>query len=270
MSLSACVDGLTLQDLTPCRTKEDRFSGNGGLSIRRVSAIKRVLSFQERYNDTEAEDEWFGKRIYILPGAKVASGADGALTVEDVYIDNSMGFHVRDGGNELADDVWKDPAQRKKIFSYCPELTMIMEMKLERERCDGDDKKGAIHPTPEEKEATRLKEEQSRKKLEAERKKKLEADRKKAEEEEKKAKEEEEEEKKSDGDGDESPTSASIANGEGYTTRSAEGYTTWSAEGYTTWSAEGYTTRIAEGYTTRIAEGYTTWSAEGPSATEWE
>jgi hypothetical protein len=44
-----------------------------------------------------------------------------------------MGFHVRDGGEGLADDVWKN---------Y--ELAMIMPMKLERERCVGDNKEGLI------------------------------------------------------------------------------------------------------------------------------
>ncbi len=31
------------------RKLDDRFSGNGGLSIRRVSAIRKVLGFQARY-----------------------------------------------------------------------------------------------------------------------------------------------------------------------------------------------------------------------------
>ncbi|KAB5558095.1 hypothetical protein GE09DRAFT_1173156 [Coniochaeta sp. 2T2.1] len=139
------------------RTPDDRFSGNGGLSLRRVSAIKRVLNFQARYNDTEPEDEWFGKRMYILPGAKVASGNDGMLAVEDVYMENPMGFHVRNGGTQLADAVWKDQKQRADIFKYCPELSLIMDMKLERERCHGDDKEGEIHPTAEEKAAEEAK-----------------------------------------------------------------------------------------------------------------
>jgi hypothetical protein len=66
------------------------------------------------------------------------------LSVEDTYIPNSMGFHVRDGGNGLADAVWKDPTQRKAIFDYCPELSLIMDMKLEVERCPGDDKQGNL------------------------------------------------------------------------------------------------------------------------------
>ncbi|KAI0971815.1 hypothetical protein F4678DRAFT_76425 [Xylaria arbuscula] len=126
------------------RTIDDRFSGNGGLSIRRVSAIRRVLAFQERYNDTNPEDEWFGTRVWVLPGAKVAAGKMGQLAVEDHYIPDAMGFHLRDGGHALADQVWKDPAQRKTIFAYCPELSLILDMKLERERCFGDRLDGTI------------------------------------------------------------------------------------------------------------------------------
>ncbi|KAF3354301.1 hypothetical protein VDGD_09794 [Verticillium dahliae] len=129
------------------RTHDDRFSGNGGLSLRRVSAIRRVLKIQERYNDTEPEDEWFGRRMWILPNAKVAAKEDGVLAVEDVYKENPMGFHVRDGGQSLNSDVWKNAAQRKNIFNYCPELSLIMNMKLERERCPGDDHEGHIMPT---------------------------------------------------------------------------------------------------------------------------
>lgn len=180
------------------RTAEDRFAGNGGLSLRRVSAVKRVLSFQERHNDTQPEDEWFGRSLVILPGEKVASGINGVLAVEDVYIDNPMGYHVRDGGrNNLADDVWKDPARRKKIMEYCPELSLIMEMKLERERCKGDNKMGEINPPEDDpakkEEANKKKAEEAAKKQAAEKKKaeeeakKKEADKKAAEEDAKKA-----------------------------------------------------------------------------------
>lgn len=151
------------------RTPDDRFSGNGGLSLRRVSAIRKVLSFQARYNDSQPEDEWFGKRLYILPGAKVAAGTDGMLATEDFYHENTMGFHVRESGMQLADAVWKDPVQRRKIFDYCPELSLIMDMKLEKQRCPGDNKEGEIVPTPEEVAA-----EEERKKAEAEAKRKQE------------------------------------------------------------------------------------------------
>lgn len=118
------------------RTFNDKFPGNGGLSLRRVSAIQQVLAFQARYNDSEPEDEWFSKRVYLLPGAKVASPTDQALSVEDTYFPGAMGFHVRDGGRTpLNYQVWGDAGQRKEIFNHCPELSMIMDMKLERERC---------------------------------------------------------------------------------------------------------------------------------------
>lgn len=107
--------------------------------------MKRILNFQSRYNDTEPEDEWFGKRITLLPGARVAAGDERQhFSVEEVYSEKPMGYHVRDGGENLADDVWKDPKKRKANFDYCPELAMIMPMKLERERCAGDNKEGEI------------------------------------------------------------------------------------------------------------------------------
>ena len=129
----------------PYRSAQDRFAGNGGLSIRRVSVIKQVLGFQQRYNDTEPEDEWFGKRMVTLPGAKVANAEqEQRFSVEDVWHPKPLGFHVRDGGKNLADAVWKDPMRRKQNFEYCPELVMIMPMKLERQRCEGDNKEGDI------------------------------------------------------------------------------------------------------------------------------
>ncbi|KAF8859596.1 hypothetical protein BDZ45DRAFT_353050 [Acephala macrosclerotiorum] len=120
----------------------DRFAGNGGLSLRRMSAVRQILNFQARYNDTEPEDEWFGKRLTVLPGAKVASGAQkDHFSVEEVWHDKPMGYHVQ---ADLAEDVWMNPARRKGNFEYCPELAMIMDMKLERERCEGDNRQGEI------------------------------------------------------------------------------------------------------------------------------
>ncbi|KAI0166298.1 hypothetical protein GGR57DRAFT_510033 [Xylariaceae sp. FL1272] len=115
-------------------------SGTGGLSLRRASAIKRILKFQMRYNDTSPEDEWFASRISVLPGARVA---EDQLASEGV-IPNALGYHIRDGGQGISDDVWKDPVQRRNILDYCPELSLIMDMKLERERCEGDNMNGTI------------------------------------------------------------------------------------------------------------------------------
>lgn len=100
-----------------------------------------------RHNNSEPEDEWFGKRLLALPGAKIASNfGGGALALESLYTERPMGYQVRSGGFGLNDDVWIDPETRKQIFDYCPELSMIMDMKLERERCPGDDGGGNIEP----------------------------------------------------------------------------------------------------------------------------
>lgn len=191
------------------RGETDRFAGNGGLSLRRVSAIRQVLSFQARYNDTAPEDEWFGQRLYIMPGLKVASGLEGALAVENVYMEKPMGFHVQEMGDNLHPDVWQDHERRKKILEYCPELHTVLRAKLDRERCSGDTKDGVIHPTPEEREQERLRQleeqearrqqqEAALKKLQEERKKQevAEANKKQEEEEEEDAKKKDEEAKK--------------------------------------------------------------------------
>ncbi len=136
---------ITTTNASRNRSPDDRFAGNGGLSLRRVSAVRKILKFQQRYNDTEPEDEWFGRRITVLPGAKVAHGEEeDHFSVEDVWHEKPMGFHVRDGGENLAEDVWRDPERRKGNFEYCPELAMIMPMKLERERCEGDNGEGEV------------------------------------------------------------------------------------------------------------------------------
>lgn len=120
---------------------KDRFAGNGGLTLRRISAIKQVLGFQSRYNDTQPEDEWFGKRMTVLPGALVANAEqDDHFAIESVWHEKEpMGYHIPEGGTRLPEDVWKSSKHRKQIFAYCPELSMIMPMKLERERCGARD-----------------------------------------------------------------------------------------------------------------------------------
>ncbi|OIW34067.1 hypothetical protein CONLIGDRAFT_652437 [Coniochaeta ligniaria NRRL 30616] len=51
-----------------------RFGGNGGLSLRRVSAIIDVLRNQERVPGSEPEDVWLTERLGHRPGSKLANG----------------------------------------------------------------------------------------------------------------------------------------------------------------------------------------------------
>lgn len=53
---------------------QGRFGGNGGLSLRRVSAIIDVLRNQKRVDGSEPEDVWLTERLGHRPGSKLANG----------------------------------------------------------------------------------------------------------------------------------------------------------------------------------------------------
>ncbi|KJK77386.1 hypothetical protein H634G_07125 [Metarhizium anisopliae BRIP 53293] len=108
----------------------DRLSDTGGLSLRRASAVRRILSFQRRRNNSEPEDVWFRKRIAALPGEKVASNFHGIISADHVFPRELMGYHV------TAWNTWPDRGARtnrnmKQILEYCPELSMILDMSLD-------------------------------------------------------------------------------------------------------------------------------------------
>ena len=141
-----------------------RFGGNGGLSLRRVSAIVDVLRNQVRAPHSEPEDVWLAERLGHRPGAKLANGT-ASLTFsgemhrgkpeqvpaeEDGEADNAdstkagklmkglddwrdgfyepMGYHTGDSGNTLHSGIWGTPAQRQHIWNYCPEMKMTLVM----------------------------------------------------------------------------------------------------------------------------------------------
>ncbi|GAP89324.2 hypothetical protein SAMD00023353_3700610 [Rosellinia necatrix] len=52
-----------------------RFGGNGGLSLRRVSAIVEILRDQVRVDGSEPEDVWLTERLGHRPGARMANGS---------------------------------------------------------------------------------------------------------------------------------------------------------------------------------------------------
>jgi len=58
---------------------EARFGGNGGLSMRRVSAIVEVLRNQIRRDGSEPEDVWLTDRLGHRPGARLANGTVSAV-----------------------------------------------------------------------------------------------------------------------------------------------------------------------------------------------
>lgn len=142
-----------------------RFGGNGGLSLRRVSKIIKVLQNQRRVPDSEPEDVWLTDRLGHIPGAKLANGTvsltfsgemyggegekvpqggkKGANKVTDPTkagelvkgIDDwregfyePMGYHTGGSGETLHSGIWGTPEMRAHIWGYCPEVKMMLKM----------------------------------------------------------------------------------------------------------------------------------------------
>ncbi|KAF3929575.1 hypothetical protein ABW19_dt0207273 [Dactylella cylindrospora] len=111
----------------------DRFGGNGGLSIRRVSKIIRILENQIRLPNSEPEDVWLTSRLGLIPGAHLANGTEQQkFSAEMLFSEKPMGFHTGHGGDWLHGGVWGTPELREKMWEYCPEVKMILAMDEER------------------------------------------------------------------------------------------------------------------------------------------
>jgi hypothetical protein len=119
------------------RDADDKFRRHGGLSIRRVPRLREVLQFQERLADDMQEDEWFSNRLSLLPKANGANVTIAkSFAVRDVWHEWPLGYSVRDDLHpDNSKDMWASQERRKQIFEYCPELRIIMKMRMQRERC---------------------------------------------------------------------------------------------------------------------------------------
>ncbi|KAI1268519.1 hypothetical protein F5Y18DRAFT_423880 [Xylariaceae sp. FL1019] len=139
-----------------------RFGGNGGLSLRRVSAIIEVLQNQIRADNSEPEDVWLTERLGHRPNARMANGTlsltfSGEINTgelvqapsipsrsqatpapSDYYmpgIDDwrqgfyePMGYHTGSSGQMLHAGIWGDEKRRQHIWKYCPEVKMTLAM----------------------------------------------------------------------------------------------------------------------------------------------
>jgi len=143
---------------------DGRFGGNGGLSLRRVSAIIDVLRSQVRADGSEPEDVWLAERLGHRPGSLLANGTVSLTFSGEMYsgkgaelndeggvvnttleaakqgdlvkgIDDwrdgfyePMGYHTGGSGVTLHSAIWGTPAMRKHIWDYCPEVKMTLSM----------------------------------------------------------------------------------------------------------------------------------------------
>ena len=139
-----------------------------------MSRIKQVLNFQHRQDDIDPEDRWFSGRIGTLSSARTPTAeAEARFCVQDVYHENPMGYHISSGGTNPQPAVWDVPEQREKIFAWCPEVKMILDMKFKRERCAEEDPNRLSVEEQLKQDAQRKAEEEAAK--EAEERKKMEA-----------------------------------------------------------------------------------------------
>ena len=99
--------------------------------MRRVSSIIRILQRQQRLNDSEPEDLWLTERLGHLPDTKVANGSTSLkFSSESQWIESPMGYHTGGSGSVLNGGVWGNQERRQKIWEYCPEIKITLDMDL--------------------------------------------------------------------------------------------------------------------------------------------
>lgn len=70
-----------------------------------------------------------------MPGERVALRFDGAFAVDTTVVEKPIGYNSRGIGVPVEHRSWKSTDARKRILEYCPELGMVMGLRLERELC---------------------------------------------------------------------------------------------------------------------------------------
>ncbi|KAL8845902.1 MAG: hypothetical protein Q9221_008969 [Calogaya cf. arnoldii] len=113
--------------------RNGRYGGNGGLSMRKVSSIIKVLQNQRRIPNSEPEDVWLSTRLGHLTGGKLANGTiSNEFSVENTYFERPMGYHLGHSGRGNPAAYLGTPEKREKIWDYCPEIKMLTDMDPEQ------------------------------------------------------------------------------------------------------------------------------------------
>lgn len=123
----------------------DVYGGNGGLSLRNVSAIVSLLEREERpVGYRQWEDMWLSEKL----GESAAIGADEvSFSVESMYYETPLGYHLRGSGTLLDATIWANGTRKRQILEYCPEVKIVLgdmqmpkpnqtEARLEEQRLD--------------------------------------------------------------------------------------------------------------------------------------
>jgi len=109
------------------------FGGNGGLSLRHLPPIIKLLEQQERVADDLWEDRWLTDRLGVtdaahMPGPEITR----YFGVESVWTEQPFGYHLTSGGSfeHLLQHIWGNETRLGMILDYCPEVKLILDMEL--------------------------------------------------------------------------------------------------------------------------------------------
>lgn len=116
-------------------SKTAQYGGNGGLSLRKVSKILEVLrTNQRKVGDGALEDLWLTNNIHSLPGSHMPDASiSKTFSVESVWDDAPLGYHIGWLGVHH-EQIWDDKDQVDHVLRYCPEVKMILGMKLDNDK----------------------------------------------------------------------------------------------------------------------------------------
>ncbi|KAJ8059108.1 hypothetical protein OCU04_012085 [Sclerotinia nivalis] len=108
--------------------------GNGGLSLRHIPPILKVLEKEVRQPGLPWEDRWICDRLLEsdatkMPGPEI----EATFSVESQWYDKPFGYHLIGSGKTLMTDIWDNKERRKHILQYCPEIKIALDMDLVRE-----------------------------------------------------------------------------------------------------------------------------------------
>lgn len=100
------------------------YGGNGGLSLRNVPAIVKLLENEQRpENYSQWEDMWLSEKL----DKKAAIGADEiSFSVESMYYEKPLGYHLRGSGTLLDATIWGNGTRKRQILEYCPEVKIVL------------------------------------------------------------------------------------------------------------------------------------------------
>jgi hypothetical protein len=97
--------------------------GNGGLSLRHVPPIVKLLEDTERPpRFRQWEDSWLCENLKnAAPAAEEVN-----FSVESIYSERPLGYHLRGSGQLLDPLIWANKTRKRQILEYCPEAKILL------------------------------------------------------------------------------------------------------------------------------------------------